>query len=72
MTSFVKEERTVIMSLTSNGSSTDSNAPAINIETDKFPFCIVWTPIPVLTWFFPFIGHMGIEFERSIGCNSFK
>ncbi|EEB18630.1 conserved hypothetical protein [Pediculus humanus corporis] len=25
-----------------------------------FPFCIVWTPIPCLTWIFPFIGHMGI------------
>lgn len=26
----------------------------------NFPFCIVWTPIPLLTWLFPFIGHMGI------------
>lgn len=24
-----------------------------------FPFCIVWTPIPLITWVFPFIGHMG-------------
>nr|BAB30776.1 unnamed protein product [Mus musculus] len=27
---------------------------------DRFPYCVVWTPIPVLTWFFPIIGHMGI------------
>ncbi|KAK9501437.1 hypothetical protein O3M35_012158 [Rhynocoris fuscipes] len=26
----------------------------------RYPYCIVWTPIPCLTWFLPFIGHMGI------------
>uniref|UniRef100_A0A3P8PPW0 Transmembrane protein 222a n=1 Tax=Astatotilapia calliptera TaxID=8154 RepID=A0A3P8PPW0_ASTCA len=26
----------------------------------RYPFCIVWTPIPILTWVLPFIGHMGI------------
>jgi hypothetical protein len=24
-----------------------------------FPFCLVWTPIPLITWIMPFIGHMG-------------
>lgn len=32
----------------------------INPEASRFPYCIVWTPIPVLSWLFPFIGHMGI------------
>ena len=32
----------------------------IDFARDRFPFCIVWTPIPLLTWLFPFIGHMGI------------
>ena len=32
----------------------------INPSRQRFPFCIVWTPIPCLTWIFPFIGHMGI------------
>lgn len=27
---------------------------------DLFPHCLVWSPLPVLTWFLPFIGHMGI------------
>jgi hypothetical protein len=27
---------------------------------DKFPFSIVWTPIPMITWLVPFIGHAGI------------
>ncbi|XP_053688063.1 transmembrane protein 222 [Sabethes cyaneus] len=39
---------------------------AINFATDKFPCCIVWTPIPVLTWFFPFIGHMGIAMSSGV------
>ncbi|XP_071109697.1 transmembrane protein 222-like [Haliotis cracherodii] len=26
----------------------------------RYPHCIVWTPIPCITWLFPFIGHMGI------------
>uniref|UniRef100_A0A9J8C877 Transmembrane protein 222a n=1 Tax=Cyprinus carpio carpio TaxID=630221 RepID=A0A9J8C877_CYPCA len=32
----------------------------IDKEMCRYPHCIVWTPIPVLTWFLPFIGHMGI------------
>ena len=27
---------------------------------------IVWTPIPLLTWLFPFIGHMGICYSNGI------
>ncbi|OON19285.1 hypothetical protein X801_04852, partial [Opisthorchis viverrini] len=26
----------------------------------RFPHSLVWTPIPLLTWLFPIIGHMGI------------
>lgn len=33
---------------------------AMDVERSRFPYCVVWTPIPVLTWFFPIIGHMGI------------
>ncbi|XP_059811519.1 transmembrane protein 222-like [Hypanus sabinus] len=29
-------------------------------ERQRFPHSVVWTPIPVLSWIFPFIGHMGI------------
>ena len=32
----------------------------IDVGRVRYPHCIVWTPIPFLTWFFPFIGHMGI------------
>ncbi|KAK5911595.1 hypothetical protein CgunFtcFv8_005756 [Champsocephalus gunnari] len=32
----------------------------INTEAGRFPYCVVWTPIPVLSWLFPLIGHTGI------------
>lgn len=47
--------------------STESiSAASINFANDKYPFCIVWTPIPILTWFFPFIGHMGIAMSNGV------
>lgn len=30
--------------------------PTIDPSIEKFPYCIVWTPIPCITWFLPFIG----------------
>lgn len=32
----------------------------------RFPCCIVWTPLPVITWFIPFIGHIGICREDGV------
>ncbi|KAK0140706.1 Transmembrane protein 222 [Merluccius polli] len=29
-------------------------------KNTRYPYCIVWTPIPILSWLLPFIGHMGI------------
>ncbi|KAL1428529.1 hypothetical protein MTO96_002897 [Rhipicephalus appendiculatus] len=37
-----------------------SPRPSIDFSRDRFPCCIVWTPIPCLTWLCPLIGHMGI------------
>uniref|UniRef100_A0A1X7T0A1 Transmembrane protein 222 n=1 Tax=Amphimedon queenslandica TaxID=400682 RepID=A0A1X7T0A1_AMPQE len=33
---------------------------AIDTSRNRYPYSIVWTPLPIITWFFPFIGHMGI------------
>ena len=33
---------------------------AIDTVSHRYPYCIVWTPIPFLTWLVPVIGHMGI------------
>jgi hypothetical protein len=39
-------------------------AQVVQPEKDHFPLCIVWTPLPLLTWFVPFIGHVGITTSR--------
>ncbi|XP_063932680.1 transmembrane protein 222 [Zophobas morio] len=38
----------------------------IDKSKDRYPCCIVWTPIPILTWLFPFIGHMGVCLSSGI------
>ncbi|XP_063975226.1 transmembrane protein 222 [Diachasmimorpha longicaudata] len=49
--------------------SFDISSTVMNLQIDvsrkRYPFCIVWTPIPILTYFLPVIGHMGIA--TSIG-----
>ncbi|EDX04193.1 transmembrane protein 222 isoform X1 [Drosophila simulans] len=42
------------------GSDVPDRLPPISVKDQRFPYCIVWTPIPVLTWLLPMIGHMGI------------
>ena len=37
----------------------------IDLKSSHFPYCIVWTPIPLLTYLIPCIGHTGIG--NSIG-----
>ena len=38
----------------------------INIKSSQFPYCIVWTPIPLITYLFPSIGHSGIGTSSGI------
>ena len=33
---------------------------------DRYPYSIVWTPLPILTWFIPLIGHTGIADSRGV------
>lgn len=40
--------------------------PTIDKNNDRYPCSIVWTPIPILTWLFPFIGHMGIATSTGV------
>ena len=35
--------------------------PAIDHEKQIYPHCIVWTPLPGITWFLPFIGKRAAE-----------
>lgn len=32
----------------------------VDLKKSKFPCCLVWTPLPVVSWLAPFIGHVGI------------
>ncbi|KAL7713397.1 Transmembrane protein [Entamoeba marina] len=32
----------------------------INSDSEYYPCCLTWTSIPVISWFFPFIGHTSI------------
>ncbi|XP_051129181.1 protein REVERSION-TO-ETHYLENE SENSITIVITY1 [Andrographis paniculata] len=32
----------------------------IDPKKATFPCCVVWTPLPVVSWLAPFIGHVGI------------
>lgn len=41
-------------------------AMQINPKRARFPLCIVWTPLPVLSWLIPFIGHIGICREDGV------
>lgn len=38
----------------------------IDPSRDRFPCCIVWTPLPFITWLVPFIGHVGICREDGV------
>eukprot|EP00192_Tetraselmis_astigmatica_P014863 CAMPEP_0117651212 /NCGR_PEP_ID=MMETSP0804-20121206/1969_1 /TAXON_ID=1074897 /ORGANISM="Tetraselmis astigmatica, Strain CCMP880" /LENGTH=165 /DNA_ID=CAMNT_0005457169 /DNA_START=18 /DNA_END=512 /DNA_ORIENTATION=+ len=40
----------------------DATTPVaeVNPSAARFPFCVVWSPIPIITWLVPFVGHMGV------------
>eukprot|EP00249_Psilotum_nudum_P017183 c26199_g1_i1 orf=385-1092(-) len=38
----------------------------INPNAARFPFCIVWTPLPIVSWLAPFVGHIGICQEDGV------
>jgi len=41
-------------------STTNKNSTKIDIKNNRYPYCIVWTPIPLITYLIPTIGHTGI------------
>ncbi|CAI4221740.1 unnamed protein product [Auanema sp. JU1783] len=38
----------------------------INAKNHRYPYCVVWTPLPLISWFFPVIGHLGISTSRGV------
>lgn len=43
-----------------------SEAQAFDSQLDRWPYCLVWTPLPVVSWFIPIIGHTGIANSKGI------
>ena len=38
----------------------------ISLQKNRYPYCIVWTPIPFLTYLIPSIGHAGIADSEGV------
>ena len=51
---------------TSPASCAAPNDKQLDTRRHRFPYAIVWTPIPPITWFLPFVGHMGICDSRGV------
>ena len=49
-----------------NEKNTEIIKKEINLKSSHFPYCIVWTPIPLITYIFPSIGHTGIGTSSGI------
>jgi len=43
-----------------------NNTNVIDPKRDRYPYCLVWTPIPILTWLLPFVGHLGIGLSSGV------
>jgi hypothetical protein len=49
-----------------SGSEVTERFAAIDHSRQRYPYCIVWSPLPPITWLFPFIGHTGIGDSEGI------
>lgn len=38
----------------------------VNPPRNRYPYCIVWSPLPPISWLLPFIGHTGIADSEGI------
>jgi len=45
---------------TSDITRSASASGRIDVKNHRYPFSLVWGPLPVITWLIPFIGHLGI------------
>ena len=49
-----------------SSSQSTSTLQEINPKENRFPYCIVWTPIPFITYIIPSIGHTGLGTSSGI------
>jgi hypothetical protein len=38
----------------------------IQVNKNLYPHCILWSPLPPITWILPFIGHTGIADSKGV------
>lgn len=38
----------------------------LDVKNGKFPYCLVWVPLPIVAWLVPFVGHVGICREDGV------
>ena len=64
----IKQEEETNKDLITLNSNTqlNINTKKINAQKNRYPHCIVWTPIPFLTYIIPSIGHTGIATSEGI------
>lgn len=62
----IKSERSKSQSKPSKLTENVAVSNELLVEDDYFPYCIVWTPLPIITWFVPIIGHTGVSNSRGI------
>ena len=44
----------------------DDGGHHTDVRRSRFPYAIVWSPLPCITWFLPFVGHLGITDSRGV------
>eukprot|EP01013_Petalomonas_cantuscygni_P011966 TRINITY_DN25661_c0_g1_i1.p1 TRINITY_DN25661_c0_g1~~TRINITY_DN25661_c0_g1_i1.p1 ORF type:complete len:270 (-),score=10.99 TRINITY_DN25661_c0_g1_i1:226-927(-) len=66
-------ERSPRVALSTSGAGCDTDLQCsycdrgqVCVLHERYPYCIVWTPIPLITWLLPFVGHMGIADSRGV------
>ncbi|GFT91842.1 transmembrane protein 222 [Nephila pilipes] len=62
----MKGEKQSNKSINSDSENTSCDVPLMDHKKSRYPFCIVWTPLPIITWICPLIGHMGIAMSSGI------
>ena len=60
MTETLPKETSTPIKRNTNTTNTNSSSHLINPDKQRFPYCIVWTPLPLITSLIPCIGHTGI------------
>ena len=61
-----KKEETIPEVISYANSKLTFTSYKINPQKNRYPYCIVWAPIPFLTYLIPCIGHVGIATSEGI------